>query len=1173
MRIFSRFGPKASTALLLLATQGVAQSVPSPNLDLSSLGQVSLTGDFDAIQLYSFAGQQQGFSNNGSTSLLSHLPDGAYEALAYSDGSIQAICHIEFTGGTFEGQGIIVGGNFTSIGGVATRAVALFNTTSRQVVAHPGIEGSVSALLCDQETQTVYLGGTFEAAGSSNAIAWIAAGAWANLPFEGFDAPVSSITKAPNGHIVFGGSFTGLGNLTSSRNISDRASQAINVGSARVESTGDSTRANFANASNVICPSNSSDGSSTWLLRDDSPGSWTARFRFGFQPTKVRLWNTNLEGRGTKEWRFTALPDMGILNLTYIDPDTGDRAYCDARCPLARNTSTGYQDFFLTDPNVGMDAFTISISDWYGQGGGLDGIQIFQTDIFAYAIEDFNGPTCPGTTVSARATATGPWYNTPSRSSVADYLTVVTGPTNVEQTEIVFEPEIQESGNYTVIVYTPGCIQDSSCSARALVNVTGTLTTEGDRTFNTQLFQTNDFDKYDQVYQGRIDATSDSFRPQVTIRASGLKTDQLVVASRVRFAYISSSGGLNGLFDYDPSRAVVDMDFSKSAINNAGTKLQPDANVLALTTNDNTIYAAGRFSDDTFTNIMAFADNNASSLAGGGLNAAVRSMFSLDEFLYVGGNFTGTNNGGSQPLNNAAAYQYSTDQWVALGAGLNGPVDYVVPVAMNLSSTETENMIAFTGRFSQIQGFGSNDAINAQDLAIWSPKRKTWLQHVPGMTMQLLSGKVTAATFLPNSTWLGAGTLATLGQAISGVVGMSENDGQVALQRLPIDIRSGGSQNRPLQKRALTGDRNVTGVVTGTYDQTNGRNLSIFGGHFSATASNGSTIQNLLFSNGSDSESVTGLPSGIDSNSTFLALTVQSGILFAGGSVTGNVGDSEVNGVVLYDLASASFRSTQPAALVGQNVIVNAIAAQPGTSGVYVGGAFDSTSQGLSCSCVCMYDTSMSQWNTAGSGLEGEVRTMYWNDDNQLFAAGNISVSGNRTSLAMYNAGQQTWMPMPVSGIPEGVTAYAPATNRADQMWVAGTATNGSAFVVRIDDNNASPVTGLLGPGTTIRGLQVMSLRENHEQTDYLNRNDALLVTGQLNITDFGMASAALFNGTAMNPLVLSSKADGSAGSISQLISSQRNDRGSSSTFHYPSFVNKTDCVQIKVIQQASLCL
>jgi Cortical protein marker for cell polarity len=257
---------------------------------------------------------------------------------------------------------------------------------------------------------------------------------------------------------------------------------------------------------------------------------------------------------------------------------------------------------------------------------------------------------------------------------------------------------------------------------------------------------------------------------------------------------------------------------------------------------------------------------------------------------------------------------------------------------------------------------------------------------------------------------------------------------------------------------------------------------------------------------------------------------------------------------------------------VGDDVIVNTIAAQPDTSGVYVGGSFDSTSQGLSCSCVCMYDTSTSQWNTVGSGLGGEVRALYWNDKNQLFAAGDMTVSNNATSLAIYDAKDQTWSVMPVSGIPQGVTTFAQATNRADQMWVGGTAANGTAFVVKIDDSNALPVSGLLGSGTTIRGLQVMTLGSDHGKTDYLERRDALLVTGQLNITNFGMASAALFNGTTMNPLVLSSKANGSPGSISQLVSQNPNRRGSSSEFPSCPSLNTPNKTQEEVTPEALLC-
>ncbi|KAK5165019.1 hypothetical protein LTR16_012087, partial [Cryomyces antarcticus] len=113
----------------------------------------------------------------------------------------------------------------------------------------------------------------------------------------------------------------------------------------------------------------------------------------------------------------------------------------------------------------------------------------------------------------------------------------------------------------------------------------------GTRTANqpvtTELFQTNYYDKYDQVYFGYIDANSESFRPTVTLSPSIGQTGPLtVVAQRVRFELIASTGGLNGLFEYNPNLAIVDTDFSKSAIDTAGMSLQAGALINSLAVHD-----------------------------------------------------------------------------------------------------------------------------------------------------------------------------------------------------------------------------------------------------------------------------------------------------------------------------------------------------------------------------------------------------------------------------------------------------------------------------------------------------------------------------------------------------------------------------------------------------------
>lgn len=359
-------------------TQGVDFTpVPAPNLDLDGLGQVALTGNFDSISLFSYQQESESTpSTNGSQSLITQLPNGDFATTATSDGSITTMCPFVMHDGTF--AGVIVGGNFTSLSGVEAQAVAMYDAATGKVTPLPGITGSVTTLLCDKDTNTVYVGGEFKGANSTNAVAWVGMSGWANLPFEGFNGPVNSITSAPNGNIIFGGSFTGLGNSTTiTPNEPDQ--QIINIGTANITAGGTTTTPGFNNASNIVCKTSGQDGAgNTWLLADNTPGFWEASMNFGYEPSLLRIWNTHQDGRGTQTFRFTALPLNGIMNFTYTDPDTGEEGlFCDARCPLTANTSVPYQDFRFYN-TVGMSAFRIDISAWYGAGGGFDGIELFQ---------------------------------------------------------------------------------------------------------------------------------------------------------------------------------------------------------------------------------------------------------------------------------------------------------------------------------------------------------------------------------------------------------------------------------------------------------------------------------------------------------------------------------------------------------------------------------------------------------------------------------------------------------------------------------------------------------------------------------------------------------------------------------------------------------------------------
>ncbi|KAK0118768.1 hypothetical protein ONS96_011853 [Cadophora gregata f. sp. sojae] len=1115
---------------LVQVSQGITFTpIPSANLDFKKLGRVGLAGDFNGISLYQFKGQNEnGFNTNGSQSVLSRFPNGGFADLAAADAGIQAMCTFMLETGVM--AGVVVGGNFTSLGGMESQGAALFNPNTSVITPLTGLSGQVSALLCDQESSTVYVGGSFKGANSTNAIAWVGTAGWTNLPFAGFNGPVTSISKASNGNIIFGGSFTALGNANSTGpSLPDQ--QIINISGANLTSGSSTTTAGLSDPANIVCKTSGVDGpGNTWLLADNSPGFWKATFGFGFQPTKLRLYNTRLDGRGTKTWRYTAFPINGIMNFTYIDPTSGRNASCSSECPLSSNSSVPFQDFHFVNV-IGMNSFQIDISAFYGSGGGLNGIELFQDDIFAYAINTFNEPTCANIEVASSATQTGPWVVTPSQQSVSQYLAA--SVSNATSANVAFLPDIRQSGNYSVNMYTPGCIQDNSCANRGRVNITGIMSSGA--SFTTEIFQTNNFDKYDQIYFGFIDAGSNSFRPSITLSpVDGQGIDNLtIVAQRVGFTLISSSAGLNSLFEYDPTQAVVDTaDFANSTFDVAGMSLPTGAGVNSLQTSGSTTFVGGNFSTDDFDNIFAITSSRATPLAGNGLNGEVVSLLLNGTILYVGGKFSDTKSGGSTGLNNVAAYDTTKNSWISLGAGLNGQVSSIVPLAMNVTTDAPEVVITITGDFLEIMAFGSNTSVAVAGFAIWVPSRGNWLQNLDVATPSI-TGQLTASVDLPDGGSLFAGSLSSSQLSANGAVALADT-----LSPLPVRIHA--TETQPLTgltKRANT-NQNVSGVVTGLFYENNGRNVTILGGHFSATASNGSIVNNLVFINGADSNSVTGVGSSLSNDSTILAMAIGEDTLYAGGSISGTINGGDVTGLVSFNLATASF-GTQPPSLSGGDV--KAISIRPDSGDVYAAGSF-SAAGSLDCPAVCVFVSTASQWDRPGSNLAGTANAMTWASSTSLIVGGALTVDGENLSLATYDTKSQSWTAaVGASAIPGPVTALTAANSDVSQLWVAGTANNGSTFLMKFDGSTWIPVGGTLGNGTKIHSLQVLPLSEDHESSNLISASQALMITGSVNLPGFGNASAVLFNGTAFQPFALTSSSSNTGGSLSQIFSQRQN--------------------------------
>ena len=690
-------------------------------------------------------------------------------------------------------------------------------------------------------------------------------------------------------------------------------------------------------------------------------------------------------------------------------------------------------------------------------------------------------------------------------------------------------------------MFTPGCKQDNTCDSRGIVNVTGTYTAAGSPGQLTQstIYQTNYYDKYDIIYQGPVDANSANFRPTVTLAPlSDQNNGVILVAQRVQFNLTGPTvGGLNGLYEFNPNANTTETNYSSSVIDSAGIDLSAGATITAIQVLNDLTYVAGNFSnqDVGFGNIFSIGNGNSTALSNGGLNAEVSSMVPYADLLFIGGNFTDTLNGSVPGLNNIAMFNTTSSTWEALGAGVSGAVDSVVTLKVNITTDQPEACVSVNGFFDHILATGSSKAVPVAGFAIWVPTHKNWLQNL-NLPSPSISGQLSAMTNVTGSATLLAGTLSS--QDLSAQDAVSLTSDPLAINALKAGIQP--PQIGPVtRKRAISG-QNTTGVVTGLFYDGGGVNVTVLGGAFTATATNGTTIDNLAILNntGSDRGLVSGLPTGLESDSTFLALAATGTLLYAGGTVTGTVNNAPVNGLIVYDLGLAGYAYPQPPAFGGTDVAVNAITVRPNKPEIYVGGNFV-TAGSLGCPAVCVFRNGA--WNQPGTELGGSVSAFTWQGNDQLLAGGNLTINNNATTLATYDTSKTKWKALTAANnVPGPVTALGPSTNDASKFWVAGKCTNGSAFLMYYDGSHFRSIKDNLGNETTILGLSVLSLNKHHDSSDLVPSDTILLVTGQLNLPTFGNVSAALFNGTTFSPFILSTSGN-SPGSLSGLFSSNPN--------------------------------
>lgn len=198
---------------------------------------------------------------------------------------------------------------------------------------------------------------------------------------------------------------------------------------------------------------------------------------------------------------------------------------------------------------------------------------------------------------------------------------------------------------------------------------------------------------------------------------------------------------------------------------------------------------------------------------------------------------------------------------------------------------------------------------------------------------------------------------------------------------------------------------------------------------------------------------------------------------------------------------------------------------------------------------------------------------MTWASNTRLIIAGNLTINGNYTTMAYYDSGSSTFTAYTDAGtssaLPGPITAFTSASTAYTTFFAAGVATtNSTAFLSQYNGTVWTPVNGSLGSATLIQGLQVLSLttaKTVSAPSSILSSTETLLVTGQLELPGFGNASAALWNGTAFAPFILSALSDGTPGTLrSAFVANPQNLLSTSSKPPFPLAQNLTTALTRK---------
>ncbi|ODV85484.1 hypothetical protein CANARDRAFT_28275 [[Candida] arabinofermentans NRRL YB-2248] len=1040
----------------------------------------------------------------------------------------------------------------------------IYNTsslTSQNFTSWEQVVGSVSTVYVDEDNQLVYFGGDLSLEDSYGAIVYnIKNDSLSQLPFGGFgeDSVVKSIIKIDES-IYFGGHFHTIGNDTLLKFTYNSTSNSTNSTNSYVdpdqlislkEATFSSVNSD-SDGSNLICPDS---GSSSWSLYNGSVGSWTAQLPYTIMPSKLRLYNSVSDSDGVSLFRVITQPSNGIMNLSYIDPDTLETMYCDSWCPLLQTTDlesalsdvssdllvdggiysvestnrdgligfgSNYQEFEFYN-SIDVETVTIQVMDFYGSKAELNGFQLYQYGSYIYANSTLNDPSCDSVVQYAQSSTEGSINWSSFQGESGSYLTTTVNADDInsgEQEGIRFTSNIRTSGNYSILLYTPGCNYDATCDERGIVNATfyygnGTLLS------SELIYQTNEEQKYDVIFSGylEVESTNDSTPYVIMSFYSGLYSEAVTFVADSIYVQFTSLDlfqkntstieldvALNGLFEYslgnfsDYENGYLDNPIGNSSLNLIGSEiLSANSTVNGLYLNESTLYIAGEFDSDygdNFIGVELGSYNETSNstivdyefIIDGGLDSSVDKIFFYKNNLVLLGDFDETNND-SITFNQFGLYNGS---FSTLGNG----TDLLI-----------ESFTSFTYNDSDYISFASDDSYPL----VYDYTNSKWFKSTNTLNLNISQAiKINDITFA-------FGGISKMDMAVNSVVSISNDeindDLSIVLQEYIKSVGGGSYAVDETKQFQLEGD-----VIAGLYLN---KSVVSFGGDFKVE---NSSYENFVIID--EDGNVSGIDDmKFDSNSKVDILFAYNDTIYIGLIGSATLDDEKYENLLIYDLNTTEV-SSLPVSFNSGSVQAMDVDTEYGS--IIVGGNYTSDD----CNVLCLFNINNNTFtNPVDVDLNGTVTQVKYFAKYQVLLAGDITIDSSTSNFALYDTQNKTIKSVDKlnDDLPGTVARFEmTGDSLTDTIIVMG-----ESFIGYFNNSKFNRIDSAFDlTNSSFTDFKLL----NTTSESFIN-NQIILLSGTINLAEYGTVSSATYDGKTWVPLTITSASSLNSTSINSVL-------------------------------------